>query len=73
MRHRRGASVDLIEIYHARQTRDRILAELQRLADGEAHDSGSARRRRRVRRYYEAMLITVAELLGTLGDDAPLG
>lgn len=66
--------VDLLEIYHARALRDQILEQLRRLRQ---HDPSNpfhdAARRRESRSYYEAMLLTVAELLGTLGDDLPLG
>ncbi len=66
--------VDLLEIYHARQVRDLLLEQLRRLR---VHDPlnpfQDESRRRETRSYYEAMLLTVAELLGGLGDDLPLG
>jgi hypothetical protein len=66
--------VDLLEIYHARQVRDQLLAQLRRLR---VHDPSnpyhSAAHRREASTYYEAMLLTVAELLGGLGDELPLG
>ena len=74
MHHNEQGLVDLLEIYHARQVRDQILEQLRRLR---AHDPlnpfQDEARRRELRSYYEAMLLTVAELLGGLGDDLPLG
>ncbi|MEQ8857583.1 MAG: hypothetical protein RIC56_02950 [Pseudomonadales bacterium] len=74
MPHNDQGLVDLLEIYHARQLRDQILSELRRLR---VHDPlnpfQDQARRRELRSYYEAMLLTVAELLGSLGDDLPLG
>jgi|SRR6056297_1102550 len=66
--------VDLLEIYHARQLRDQILAQLRRLG---VHDPlnpfQDESRRHETSTHYEAMLLTVAELLGGLGDELPLG
>lgn len=66
--------VDLLEIYHARQVRDQILDQLKRLR---VHDPlnpfQDEIRRRESQSYYEAMLLTVAELLSNLGDELPLG
>jgi len=66
--------VDLLEIYHARQVRDQLLEQLRRLR---AHDPlnpfQDEIRRRETQSYYEAMLLTVAELLSNLGDELPLG
>ncbi|MFU8817604.1 MAG: hypothetical protein ACNA7W_19840 [Pseudomonadales bacterium] len=66
--------VDLLEIYHARQLRDRLLEQLRRLR---VHDPSNpyqdVARRREARCHYETMLFTVAELLSGLGDDSPLG
>lgn len=66
--------VDLLEIYHARQVRDQILDQLKRLR---VHDPlnpfQDEIRRRETQSYYEAMLLTVAELLSNLGDELPLG
>jgi hypothetical protein len=66
--------VDLLEIYHARQVRDQLLEQLRRLR---VHDPSNPfhdpARRDETRSYYEAMLLTVAELLGGLGDELPLG
>jgi hypothetical protein len=74
MPHNDQGLVDLLEIYHARQVRDQILGQLRRLR---VHDPlnpfQDEVRRREMQSYYEAMLLTVAELLGGLGDDAPLG
>jgi hypothetical protein len=66
--------VDLLEIYHARQVRDQLLGQLRRLR---SHDPSnpyqSPARRCEARSHYEAMLLVVAELLGGLGDELPLG
>lgn len=74
MPHNDQGLVDLLEIYHARQVRDQILDQLRRLR---VHDPlnpfQDEIRRREVQSYYEAMLLTVAELLGGLGDELPLG
>ena len=74
MPHNDQGLVDLLEIYHARQVRDQILEQLRRLR---VHDPlnpfQDEVRRREMQSYYEAMLLTVAELLGGLGDDMPLG
>lgn len=74
MPHNDQGLVDLLEIYHARQVRDLILGQLRRLR---VHDPlnpfQDEVRRREMQSYYEAMLLTVAELLGGLGDDMPLG
>ncbi len=74
MPHNDQGLVDLLEIYHARQVRDLILGQLRRLR---VHDPlnpfQDENRRRELQSYYEAMLLTVAELLGGLGDDMPLG
>lgn len=62
--------VDLIEIYHARQLRDEIMGQLKRIRSGQQqlpiYDSV---KRREIRAYYEALLLTVAELLHHMGDD----
>ena len=62
--------VDLLEIYHARHLRDDILTQLRRLRMENPldafHDYG---RKREIRGYYEAALLTMAELLRTLGDE----
>ena len=73
MSHNDQGLVDLLEIYHARQVRDLLLAQLRRLNEDDPenplHDEA---RRRDTRSYYEAMLITAAELLSGLGDELPL-
>jgi len=73
MQERDVGVVDLLEIFHARQLRDQVLAQLQRLASAEARgalvDDGVTRK---AARYYEAALITIAELLDQLGDRRPL-
>ncbi len=72
-RHEQGL-VDLLEIYHARQVRDQILGQLRRLRVRDPlNPFQDDSRRRELSSYYEAMLLTVAELLGGLGDEAPLG
>lgn len=62
--------VDLLEIYHARQLRDQIILQLRRLRSSAPplplHEQA---RRREVRGYYEALLLTVAELQQQMGDD----
>lgn len=73
MRNRDQGVVDILEIFHGRQLRDQIIAQLKRL-DG-AGSSGETRLdplRRKASQYYEAMLITMADLLGELGDRRPL-
>jgi hypothetical protein len=74
MPHNDQGLVDLLEIYHARQVRDQLIDQLRRLR---VHDPlnpyQDAARRREASTYYEAMLLTVAELLGGLGDELPLG
>ena len=62
--------VDLLEIYHARQLRDQILAQLRRIRASSDHAPLlGVNNRRDVRGYYEALLLTVAELLHEMGDD----
>lgn len=73
MPHHDQGLVDLLEIYHARQVRDRILEQLTRLRVHDPlnpfHDEV---RRREMLSYYEAMLLTVTELLSGLGDECPM-
>lgn len=72
MRKRLQGAVDLLEIYHARCTRDQIIGQLKRLADAEAHGTlGDDRVARHAARYYEAALVTIAELLTSLDDQRP--
>ncbi len=62
--------VDLLEIYHARQLRDQIVAQLRRLRTSSDQLSLQEQsRRREVRGYYEALLLTVAELQHQMGDE----
>ena len=62
-------SVDLIEIYHARQLRSQIITQLRRLRQANPDiPLDELEKRREIRRYYEAMLITIAELGELLGD-----
>lgn len=74
MPHNGQGLVDLLEIYHARQVRDALLEQLRRLR---THDPlnpfQDETRRQELASYYEAMLLTVADLLGGLGDELPLG
>jgi hypothetical protein len=64
--------IDLLEIYHARQLRDDILTHLRRLRLENPLDPFQDHgRKREIRSYYEAGLLTIAELLRTLGDDVP--
>jgi len=73
MRNRDQGVVDILEIFHGRQLRDQIIAQLKRL--DRAGPSGETRHdplRRKASQYYEAMLITMADLLGELGDRRPL-
>ena len=64
--------VDILEIYHARQLQQQILGQLKRLRNNDQHtplcDLG---RKREVVAYYEALLITVAEMLHQMGDRVP--
>lgn len=62
--------VDLLEIYHARQLKAQVLDNLRRLSANDPFDpQQDPLRRRETQSYYEAMLITVVELLNGLGDD----
>jgi len=62
--------VDLLEIYHARQLRDQIILQLRRLRSSTDQLPMYERaRRREVRGYYEALLLTVAELQHQMGDE----
>ncbi len=73
MPHNDQRLVDLLEIYHARQLRDDLLSQLRRLrVDDPLNPFQDRARRLETQRYYEAMLLTVAELLRGLGDDLPL-
>ncbi len=73
MPHNDQRLVDLLEIYHARQVRDVLISQLRRLrAEDPLNPFLDEARRRETRNYYEAMLLTVAELLGGLGDELPL-
>jgi len=72
MHERLQGAVDLLEIYHARYTRDQIIAQLKRLADAEVNGPiGVDRVARHAALYYEAALVTIAELLTSLGDHRP--
>lgn len=61
--------VDLLEIYHARQLRDHIIAQLRRLhTDRQQLPIQNIARHKESVRYYEAPLLTVAEMLQAMGD-----
>ncbi len=64
--------VDVLEIYHARQLRDQLLANLRRLRQGANDPHRSPASRQEIRSYYEAMLLLAAEMLRGLGDEGPL-
>ncbi len=60
---------DLLEIYHARQPRDHIITQLRRLhADRQQLPIHNVARHKEAVRYYEALLLTVAEMLQAMGD-----
>jgi hypothetical protein len=61
--------VDLLEIYHARQLRDDIISQLRRLRTSQQLPIQEYLRRKEIRGYYEALLLTVAELLQQMGDE----
>ena len=70
MPHYEQSMVDLIEIYHARRLKAEVLKNLRRFRDVDPLDPfEDPVRRREIRNYYEALLITSAELLHTLGDE----
>lgn len=63
-------AVDLLEIYHARQMRDQIISQLRRIrSSNEGLPIDHGMHKRQIRGYYEALLLTVAELLHRMGDD----
>ena len=70
MEQREQGAIDLLEIYHARRVRDEVIGQLRRLRSETQklplHDGA---KRREIRGYYEALLLTVAELLHRMGDD----
>jgi len=73
MPHPTQGLVDILEIYHARQIRDDLLANLRRLRQDNPLDPfQDPLRREETRSYYEAMLITIVDMLHGLGDEAPL-
>lgn len=64
--------VDLLEIYHARQHRDEILTQLRRLRVENPLDPFQDHvRKREIKSYYEAALLSMVELLRALGDEVP--
>jgi len=69
MSHPQHEMVDLLEIFHARSTRDHVLRELKRLrSDDHCLPGQDPLRRREIRDYYERMLLTSVDLLDVLGD-----
>ena len=63
-------TVDLLEIYHARQLGNEIIMQLRRLrSNSDVMPLDHQFRKREIRGYYEALLLTVAELQHQLGDD----
>lgn len=63
--------VDLIEIYHARQLRDALLAQSRRIRiQSKRQPAIDEARVFEIGAYYDAALLTVSELLDTLGDGA---
>ena len=61
--------VDLLEIYHARKLRDEIIGQLRRIrTNSDQTPLDDDHRRYEIRGYYEALLLTVAELLQQMGD-----
>lgn len=62
--------IDLLEIYHARKVRDEVIGQLRRLrSETQKLPVYDSAKRREIRSYYEALLLTVAELLHQMGDD----
>ena len=65
-----GHEIDLLEIFHARQTRDMVISQLKRLrAPSQDLSLDSRLQRQAISGYYKALLLTTAELLQELGDD----
>ena len=61
--------VDILEIYHARQLREHILGQLRRIRGAQSNGPLlAANHSRKLRDYYESMLVTVSELLYEVGD-----
>ena len=66
--HKQGMA-DLLEIYHGRQIQDEILRHLRRLrADNQQLMLTDVVRKRELICYYEALLITVTDMLQKIGD-----
>jgi hypothetical protein len=69
MSHRHHETVDLLEIYHGRELRRLILAQLRRLRSDENGTAGpDPERRNELCEHYGALLIGTDELLRSLGD-----
>jgi len=74
MHHNDQGLVDLLEIYHARQMRDQLIAQMRRLRTvNPANPYQDPARRHEAHAHYETMVLILAELLVSLGDEAPLG
>jgi|GEM_PF-1179665 len=69
MQYNQEGLVDLLEIYHARQISEQILGQLRRIRGNQANGPLlAASQSRKVREYYESMLVTASELLFEVGD-----
>jgi hypothetical protein len=69
MSYRHRESIDLLEIYHARQLYALIAAQLRRLAqDDTASPTPQSERRAEILEHYAALLVGADELLRSLGD-----
>ena len=61
--------VDILEIYHARQLRSQLLLQLRRLhSDTQQIPFAELAHKKKAVQYYEAMLLTVVELLQQMGE-----
>ncbi len=69
-----GGMVDLLEIYHARKLQTHIVQQLRRLRKDSQHlPLEDLNRKRAVVQYYEALLLTIDELLYQMGDHVAIG
>jgi hypothetical protein len=66
MSYRHQESIDLLEIYHARQLYALIVTQLRRLGQDDTGTSGA--QRTEIREHYAALLVGADELLRSLGD-----
>lgn len=70
----RQTMVDLLEVYHARQTHRTLVRELARVrGDGRCAPWMDPAQREEVERCYEQMVLLSRELLGVLDDDPEPG